>query len=107
MVGISPDSQESHDQFRRHFSIPFTLVSDPDKKVARLYDGARRMGLGVSRVTYLIDKSGVIRDVYHHEVRIGKHVNDVLEGVKALDKESGGNMPTPPRGMDSGSRRPE
>ena len=68
-------------------SIPFTLVSDPDKKVARLYDVARRMGLGVSRVTYLIDKTGVVRDVYHHEVRIGKHVDDVLEGVKALDRE--------------------
>ena len=41
----------------------------------------------MSRVTYLIDKTGVIRDVYHHEVRIGKHVEDVLEGVKALDRE--------------------
>ena len=70
-------------------SIPFTLLSDSDKKVARLYDVARRMGLGVSRVTYLIDKTGVIRDVYHHEVKIGKHVDDVLEGVKALDREGG------------------
>ena len=68
-------------------SIPFPLLSDSDKKVARLYDVARRMGLGVSRVTYLIDQSGIIRDVFHHEVRIGKHVEDVLEGVKALDKE--------------------
>ena len=107
MVGISTDSPESHERFCRWLSIPFPLLSDSDKKVARLYDVARRMGLGVSRVTYLIDKAGVIRDVFHHEVRIGKHVNDVLEGVKALDKESGGNMPTPPRGMDSGSRRPE
>ena len=71
-------------------AIPFPLLSDSDKKVARLYDVARRMGLGVSRVTYLIDKSGVIREVFHHEVRIGKHVEDVLEGVKALDKEGGG-----------------
>ena len=44
----------------------------------------------MSRVTYLIDKTGVIRDVYHHEVRIGKHVEDVLEGVKALDREGRG-----------------
>ena len=73
-------------------SIPFPLLSDPDKKVARLYDVARRMGLGVSRVTYVIDKSGAIRDVFHHEVRIGKHVEDVLEGVKALDKEGGGEV---------------
>ena len=87
MVGVSTDSPESHDQFRRHFSIPFTLLSDPDKKVARLYDVARRMGLGVSRVTYLIDKAGVVRDVYHHEVRIGKHVENVLKGLKALSRE--------------------
>ena len=78
-------------------SIPFTLLSDPDKKAVRLYDVARRMGLGVSRVTYLIDKTGVIRDVYHHEVRIGKHVDDVLEGLKALDREEGGDGFTPRR----------
>ena len=42
-------------------------------------------------MTYLIDKTGVIRDVYHYEVRIGKHVDDVLEGVKALDREEGGD----------------
>ena len=82
-------------------SIPFTLLSDPDKKVVRLYDVARRMGLGVSRVTYLIDKTGVIRDVYHHEVRIGKHVDDVLEGVKALDREG---EQCNPRGLNLGSR---
>ena len=74
-------------------SIPFTLLFDSDKKVARLYDVARRMGLGVSRVTYLIDKTGVIRDVYHHEVRIGKHVEDVLEGVKALHREGSNATP--------------
>ncbi len=92
MVGISTDSQESHDRFCRWLSIPFPLLSDSDKKVAWLYDVARRMGLGVSRVTYLIDKSGVIRDVYHHEVRIGKHVNDVLKGLKALDREGKGEL---------------
>ena len=43
----------------------------------------------MSRVTYLIDKTGVIRDVYHHEVRIGKHVDDVLEGLKALGQGGG------------------
>ncbi len=90
MVGVSPDSEESHDRFRRHFSIPFTLVSDPEKKVTRLYDAARRFGLGVSRVTYVIDKDGVIRGAFHHEVRIGKHVDDVLEGLKALEREGGG-----------------
>ena len=41
----------------------------------------------MSRVTYLIDKAGVVRNVFHHEVRIGKHVDDVLEGLKALDRE--------------------
>ena len=59
-------------------------MSDRDKKVARLYDVVRRLGLGVSRVTYLIDGSGLIRGVYHHEVRIGRHVQDVLKGLEAL-----------------------
>ena len=73
--------------FRTRFSLPFTLLSDPDKKISRLYDVARRFGLGVSRVTYLIDKDGVVRNAFHHEIRIGKHVEDVLKGLKALDED--------------------
>ena len=92
MIGVSPDTPQSHDAFRSCFDIPFTLLSDPGKKVARLYDVARRFGMGVSRVTYLIDGEGIIRDVYHHEIRIGRHVENVLKGLEALHGQKQGAL---------------
>ena len=94
MVGVSPDGPESHAEFRSCFLIPFTLLSDSDKKIARQYGVARRFGLPVSRVTYLIDSDGVIRNVYHHEFRISRHVNNVLKGLEALSKQEQGTLQT-------------
>ena len=65
--------------------MPFILVSDPRKEIMRLYDVRRRLGLGNSRITYLIDKGGIIRGVFHHELRIGRHLRDVLRGLDALE----------------------
>ena len=84
VIGVSKDSVDSHVRFRESGSLPFHLVSDPEGRVMRMYDVLRRWGLGTSRITYLIDKAGIIRGVYHHEVRIGKHVRDVLAGLAEL-----------------------
>ena len=48
----------------------------------------------MSRVTYLIDSDGVIRNVYHHEFRISRHVNNVLKGLEALSKQEQGTLQT-------------
>ncbi len=84
VVGVSNDSTESHARFRESYSLPFHLASDPDGGVMRMYDVRRRWGLGVSRITYLIDKAGTIQGVYHNEIMIGKHVRDVLAGLAEL-----------------------
>ena len=66
VVGVSRDSVASHKKFAEKYSLPFTLLSDPDLEVIRGYDvwqeknmyGKKTMG--VMRTTYLIDEAGVI-----------------------------------------------
>ena len=89
MVGVSLDSIQSHRRFREENSLPFPLVADTERKVIRLYDVRRTFAIAsTKRVTYLIDKAGVIRNVFHHELAIGRHKNDVLEGLKSINKMS-------------------
>ncbi len=86
IVGISADSADSHRRFRAAHELPFGLISDPDRRIIRLYDVQRRIPfLRNKRVTYVIDRSGVIRDVLHHEIAIGKHKDDVLERLRAIN----------------------
>jgi peroxiredoxin Q/BCP len=89
VVGVSPDSTESHRRFRHEHGLPFLLVADTERKVIGLYDVARTFAIAkTKRVTYLIDKAGTIRNVYHHELAIGRHKDEVLEGLKSINKMS-------------------
>lgn len=87
LLGVSADDEDSHRAFIKQHSLPFPLVSDTDKSIARAYGTATRfMGLvqGSKRVTYVIDRSGRIQNVTHHEVLIGKHIAEVIEALKRL-----------------------
>ena len=89
MVGVSSDSIESHRRFREENGLPFLLVADTERKVIGLYDVRRAFAIApTKRVTYLIDKAGVIRNVFHHEFAIGRHKNEVLEGLKSINQIS-------------------
>ena len=63
--------------------VPYELGSDKTRELCRLYDVRRRFGLGVSRVTYVIDTNSTIRAVFHNEVSMSSHVRNAL---KALDE---------------------
>jgi peroxiredoxin len=66
--------------------LPFNLVSDPERRIIRQYDVQRRIPLlRNKRVTYVIDKGGIIRGVFHHELAIGSHRSDVLGALRALN----------------------
>lgn len=81
VLGISPDSSEKLNRFSEANHLPFDLLSDPEHRVARLYDVRRRFGLGLSRVTYVIDGARRVKGAFHREVRIGRHVADVLTAL--------------------------
>ncbi len=89
IVGISPDSVESHRKFKAKFAFPFELLSDPDRRVCEVYGVIRekrlcgRKFLGVERSTFLIDAQGVLRQEWR-KVKVDGHAEAVLAAVKAL-----------------------
>ncbi|MEK7250305.1 MAG: peroxiredoxin [Bacteroidota bacterium] len=91
LLGVSYENQSSHQSFIAKHHLPFPLISDLDKSISKAYGTATRFGgliPGAKRVTYVIDKQGVIRSVLHHEVLIGKHLDGVMEALRKLE---GGN----------------
>ena len=72
-AGISPQGAKSHQSFRAKHKLPFTLLSDDDKSVVKMYEVNGPLGFSVRRVTYLIDQARVIRDAVLADFRIAHH----------------------------------
>ena len=88
-MGVSTDSVDSHRRFRESLALPFGLVSDTNRRIIRLYGVGRRVPrLPNKRVTYVIDKTGIIRGVYQHELAFGRHKDDVLDGLREIAGDS-------------------
>jgi peroxiredoxin Q/BCP len=89
IVGISPDSVESHQKFKKKMHFPFELLSDADRKVCKLYDVIQEKSMygkkfmGVERSTFLIDAKGVLRHAWR-KVKVDGHAEAVLAAAKAL-----------------------
>jgi peroxiredoxin Q/BCP len=89
IVGISADSLESHEKFKKKMGFPFELLSDPDSKVCKLYDVIQEKSMygkkymGIERSTFLIDAKGVLREQWR-KVKVNGHAEAVLAAVKAL-----------------------
>ncbi len=81
VFGVSYDDVQSHKKFAEKYDLPFSLLSDSDKSVAKAY-GAD--GLFVtSRKTYLIDEEGILRKIYENVTPTG-HGPEILADFKAL-----------------------
>jgi peroxiredoxin Q/BCP len=90
LLGVSFDDSSSHSSFIETYQLPFLLISDTDRSIARMYGTAERLGgllYGAKRVTYVIDKQGTIRGVLHHELMIGKHLEGVVEALKRIESD--------------------
>ena len=89
VLGVSADDVGSHQEFADKYSLPFTLLADTDTAVSQLYDVwkeknyAGKTYMGINRETFLIDKDGIVRKIWH-KVRPDDHANEVLETVEAL-----------------------
>lgn len=82
MLGVSPDSVARLERFAAANGIAFPLGSDTSGQVRRLYDVQRRFRMGTSRITYVIDSRGIIRDVYHNEISMASHVRRALRALE-------------------------
>lgn len=85
VIGVSADSVETHHRFQEQCSLPFNLLSDVGKKVRELYGVPSTFGLS-GRVTFVIDKEGIIRHVFSSQLRPTKHIKEALDALKAVRK---------------------
>ena len=89
ILGVSPDSLDSHGKFIKKFNLPFTLLADQDKRVCQAYGvwveksmyGKKYMG--VARTTFIIDKNGRIAKVFE-KVKPEGHNQEIIAALKAL-----------------------
>lgn len=86
VVGVSPDSEESHKKFTKKYNLPFELLIDTNKEVAkkyRVYGEKKFMGrtfLGVIRTTFIIEK-GKIKHIIK-KVDVSNHAEQILDLIK-------------------------
>ena len=87
VLGVSSQSVDSHNRFAIANKLPFILLSDQDGKVRKLYGVRPTFGLLPGRVTYVIDKKGVVRHVFSSQAQPTKHIDEALKIVKELSRE--------------------
>jgi peroxiredoxin Q/BCP len=85
VIGISSDTTESHRGFANECGARFILASDGGGKVRDLYGVQNSMGMIPGRVTFVIDKEGIVRKVYSSQLNPKKHVSEALETLKGLN----------------------
>jgi peroxiredoxin Q/BCP len=87
VLGISPDSPKAQKSFKEKYHLPFTLLSDPDKKVAKAFDVLKEKNmygktvLGIERTTFLIDPQGRVVHIFP-KVKAEGHAEEVLAELK-------------------------
>jgi thioredoxin-dependent peroxiredoxin len=91
VIGISSDSSESHQRFADRFRLPFLLLSDRNGDARKRYGISKSFGLIPGRVTFLIDREGVVRHVFSSQFEPGRHVSEALTILKTLRNEPGTN----------------
>ena len=85
VIGVSGDSATQHQAFASNHRLPFVLVSDTDGKARRAFGVPKSMGLLPGRVTYVIDKEGIVRHVFSSQFSSDRHVEEALEAIRKLE----------------------
>ena len=87
VIGVSPDSEESHRKFIDKFGLKFNLISDPEKELLQAYGvwGEKKMYgksyMGVLRTTFVINEKGVIEKIFR-KVNTKEHTNQIVDELK-------------------------
>ncbi len=84
IIGVSPDSEASHEKFKSKYNLPFELLSDPDKKAAKAYGVWKEKSMygkkymGIERSTFVIDEKGKLIHEFR-KVKVKNHIEELLE----------------------------
>jgi peroxiredoxin Q/BCP len=82
VIGVSGDSLERHRAFAASRALPFLLLSDQDGSLRKLYQVPKTLGILPGRVTYVIDKQGIVRHVFSATFSAEQHVTEALRIVR-------------------------
>ena len=86
LLGVSPDSEKSHQNFKKKYDLPFSLVADTEKTIANAYGVWQeksmygRKYMGIVRSTFVIDEKGKIIATFL-KVKVKGHVDEVLKAL--------------------------
>ena len=84
VIGVSGDSEDSHDKFAQKHKLPFILLSDGNKKIRNIFGVPTHFfGLLPGRVTYIIDKEGKVVSVFN-SIKANVHIEHALEMVQKM-----------------------
>ena len=84
VIGVSGDSLESHRAFADKQRLPFLLVSDQDGSIRKLFGVPKTLIVLPGRVTYVIDKSGIVQLVFNSQLNASKHITEALAVVRQV-----------------------
>ena len=82
VIGVSSDSAESHARFAEKHRLPFVLLADRGGAVRKQYGVPATLGLLPGRVTFVIDRDGVVRHVFNSQFQATKHVAEALTALQ-------------------------
>ena len=86
VIGVSPDSEKSHQRFRDKYDLPFLLLADPERQAIEAYDVWKEKNMygkkymGVERSTFIIDEDGILVQILR-KVKVDGHVQSVLASL--------------------------
>ncbi len=84
VIGVSSDSADSHQRFADRFRLPFVLLSDSDGSLRSRFGVPRTLGVFPGRVTYVIDRDGIVRHIFSSQIQPKRHVAEAIEVLKRL-----------------------
>lgn len=84
VFGISADPTASHARFAEEHRLPYRILSDESRAVARAFGVPQRFGLLPARVTFTIDAEGTIRHVTHKDLGAQQHVDEALQALASM-----------------------
>jgi peroxiredoxin Q/BCP len=86
VIGISSDGIESHGKFRSRHQLPFVLLSDSEKSVRKRFGVPTNfLGLVPGRVTYIVDREGVIQHQFNSQTKVEQHVDEAIKVLQLMN----------------------
>lgn len=83
VLGVSGDTISTHRRTIDRWGLPFSLLTDAGGEVRRAFRVGRILGTLPARVTYVIDRAGIVRGAFSDPLRAGAHVRSVLRALRA------------------------